>query len=138
AVREQQRDGLWADTGLVDEVHVDAAQRHRELSPRVELSFPCAPIVAVAPVGDERFHVREVRAVAPRLSRDLVRPPHAIETRAEVIEHGVRNADRERTGGGHGRIIDVGDDFRPPTSPRRYCGVAQEPKFVPADVAYTP
>ena len=104
AVREQQRHRARPHPGLVDEVQVDAAQRHGELPARVELHLLRAPVVAVAPVADERLHVGEVGAVAPRLAGDLVGPAHARQARAQVVEHGVGHADGERAGR-HGRRL---------------------------------
>ena len=53
AVRQQQR--LWscALSLLVDEVEIDATDRHLELTKRIQLRFVPPPVVAVAPVGAE-------------------------------------------------------------------------------------
>src|SRR5262249_19041044 len=133
-VREQERHWTRTDAGLVDEVQVDAADRRGELAPSVELGLLGAPVVAVAPVGDERFHVGEVGAVPPRLAGNLVRPAHPGGAVAQIFEDGAGDADRERTGLGHERIIDVGDPKRSPASHRYFAG-AQLPKLVPADEA---
>src|SRR5262249_52639783 len=96
SVREEERQRVGPDAWLVDEVNVDAGDRRRELTEAIQGRFVGPPIVLVAPVRNELFHVREVGAVAPRLTRRFVRPAHALEPRAHVGQHAVGHVDRER------------------------------------------
>src|SRR5262249_7246387 len=57
-----------------------------------------APVVAVAPVGDELAQVAAARPVAPVLVRDLGRPGDGLEPALEIVELRLRDLDREALG----------------------------------------
>ena len=86
AVREQQRHRVRTAALLVDEVQVDAAERHRELSEGVEPRLVRAPVEAVAPVRDQRPAGTRGWSRTPSRARDLVGPAHAVEALAQVGE----------------------------------------------------
>jgi hypothetical protein len=79
----------------VDEVQVDARQRHGELRESVQRRLLRAPVETVAPVLDQRLQVAHARSGGPGLARRLVRPARASQPRAQVVEHGVGDAQRE-------------------------------------------
>ena len=55
-----------------------------------------APVVAVAPVGDQLAQVGEVGAVVPARAGDLVGKARAREALAQIGEHGVGDGDAKR------------------------------------------
>src|SRR5207245_1779293 len=57
-----------------------------------------APVVALAPVGDQLLHVGQARAVLPAGLRRLVGPAHAREPRAKILQHVVGHVELEGLG----------------------------------------
>ncbi len=96
AVGDQQRHGVGLARRLVDEMQVDAADRHRELPEAVELGFPGAPVEACAPVVGKLLRVRHAGSGRPRLQRRLVGPARAREAVAQVGDVGVGDLEGER------------------------------------------
>ena len=93
--------GLRPVARHVDEVQIDSAEGHHELTQLIEPRFMRVPVVPLAPVCDERLHVTQIGAVAPADLR-LVWPPHALETSAEVRQYVFGNVNRERLRRRHG------------------------------------
>ena len=130
-VGDEQGQGVRPDPRGADEVQVQVAHRYRELRELVEPGLLGAPVISVAPVGDELLHVGEARAVAPALAGNLVRPAHALEARPEVGQDLVGDADRERPRRHWVVILPEG----PREFPRRASGSPLECRRVVADQA---
>ena len=86
AVRQQQRLCRCALSLLVDEVEIDATDRHLELTKGIQLRFVPPPVVAVAPVGAEMLQVGGIGAVVPRCARNPVWPTRARQPIAKIIK----------------------------------------------------
>jgi hypothetical protein len=79
----------------VNEVNVDAVDPGYELRQSIELGFRLAPVVAGAPMLDERLELRELDALRLVSNRLLVGPPCRRDPAAEIIEPLVWNVDAE-------------------------------------------
>src|SRR6266567_96686 len=97
-VQEQEREGGWANAGLMDEVHLDFRQGHRKLLEGIEAGLVDTPVILGAPVVDELAQIGQVRAVLPASARDLVGPADAVQPLAQVSEGGVWDPDSKWSG----------------------------------------
>ena len=89
AVREQQRHRVGSPARLVDEMQVDAADRHLELREAVELALPAArQSKPSAPVVEQAFHIGEAGARRPRRA--------AAARRESACARGARSSQRVR------------------------------------------
>ena len=59
-MRHDQRQGVRMTRADVNEVDVDAVDRRHELRQGVELGLGLSPVVAGAPILDERLELREL------------------------------------------------------------------------------
>ena len=96
-MREQQRERRRPLALDVQEVQVDAVQRHLELRKGVEPRLLRAPVEAVAPVLDQLAQVRDVGAVGPGLAGRLVGEARAREALAQVGDRVVGDVEPERS-----------------------------------------
>ncbi len=80
----------------VDRLTVDLGA---ELRQSVEPGLVRAPVVLVAPVGDELAHVVDGDAVVPSRVVELVREPGLRKSPAEIVEVGLVDVDPERLDG---------------------------------------
>ena len=96
--------GARPDAAHVDEVDAEPADAGAELREAVERRLVRAPVVAIAPVGDQLAQVGEVRPVGPAGAGDLVGEARAREALAQVGEDGVRHGDAKRLDL-HGRLL---------------------------------
>ena len=105
-VRQRQRHGRGHGRSLVDEVDLEPVDVRRVLRQLIEAPLLGPPVEAGLPVGDELFQVRQVRAVVPPRSGDLVREARHREARLEIREHRVGHADGVGRDGRalHGRL----------------------------------
>jgi len=85
----------WVMTSgkLVDQVDLQASDLGAELLELVQAGLVRAPVVAIAPVGDELSYVGEVRAVSPSRARHLVRKARARQPLPQIGEVGVGDVD---------------------------------------------
>ena len=74
AMRHDQRQGVRDARADVDEVDVHAVDRRHELRQGVELGFGLSPVVAGAPILDERLELRELYALRLVIDRLPVGP----------------------------------------------------------------
>src|SRR5712692_7815175 len=81
----------------MNEVDGQPVDGRRELFEAVEPSLLFAPVVPVAPVGDELLQVANVSAICPPVALQRLWKARLAEPRLEVCEHGVGHVDRERT-----------------------------------------
>ena len=101
-VADDERERVGALALDVDEVDAEPVDLGAELRQRVQTPLLLPPVVAVAPVGGQLPHVREIRPHRPARAVDLVRPPRRVEARPQVVENGVVDVNLERLGrGGH-------------------------------------
>src|SRR2546425_8065499 len=95
AVREQERHGIYPTARLVDEVQLDAVQRHGELPQAVDARFVRAPVEALLPMSHELSQMGEASPGRPGLERRLVRKARARQTLAQIGERGFGNVEFE-------------------------------------------
>ncbi len=89
---------------LVDEVDPLIVDPSREVIEAVERGLLGAPVVRVAPVGEQFFEIAELGTVAPLGSSDLLRKAGGGESLLQVVEDFVGNSDLEAGDGvAHGR-----------------------------------
>ncbi len=69
----------------VDEVDVQAVNGCRELVELVQLSLVGLPVVLLAPVGNEVFHILEIDPVSPTRAIDRVRKARAVQAFLQVL-----------------------------------------------------
>src|SRR5215213_4758668 len=107
AVEKQDRYGIVAVCPLVDEVQIDALQRHAVLLEVVQLRLLRTPVVLVLPVGGELSRVREAHPVAPPGARDLVWPARALQALVQIGKKRVGQGDPEGFGSsvGYWRVV---------------------------------
>ena len=96
AVRHHEREGRTAPRSLMDEMEPLPFDRRHVVVEAVQLALVDAPVVLVAPVGDQLLEIRAVGAVRPRLARRIGRPARQVETVAQVVELLVGDTDLER------------------------------------------
>jgi hypothetical protein len=65
AMREQQRHRRRAFAGGMQEVQIDAVQRHAELREGIGRRLLCAPVEPVLPIAEQAARVRNIGAVGP-------------------------------------------------------------------------
>ena len=75
----------------VNEVNVHAIDRRHELRQGVELGLGLAPVVAGAPILDERLELRELYALRLVIDRLPVGPARLRDAMAEVVERFIRD-----------------------------------------------
>ncbi len=80
----------------MDEVDLLAVDVGEEVRPPVEPIFLGAPVERRLPVLAQALQIREVGAVVPTGSRDLIGPAGAGQAVAEIVEHRLRNLDAKR------------------------------------------
>jgi len=76
---------LWPDPAGMNEVDVEAVDPGMELRELIDEPFPFFPIEAGEPVVMKAAQVREISAVSPVGSRNLVRPPRPPQSRGEIL-----------------------------------------------------
>ena len=96
AVRQDQRDAVAAPRPFVNEMNARAVDVGAEVVERVEPALLLAPVELVSPVAEHVAQVREIGALAPRISRRSVRPTRCADARSKVRQHIVIEPDRER------------------------------------------
>ena len=87
-MHDEQRSGIRASTRDVDEVNGDTPDPRHELGQRVQRGFVPPPVVAVAPVVDERSQIGQARAESPLEAMNLVGPSYPRQALAQVGEDG--------------------------------------------------
>src|SRR5262249_20293830 len=112
AMRDQQWQGMRVARLDVDEVDVETVEPRLELRKRVELRFRLAPVVLVAPVGDQRLQLRELNTL--RLIGDglLVRPARRTNTVAQIDDRVFGDVDLEWSNRGVGCRVAHGSPLR--------------------------
>jgi hypothetical protein len=123
AVHDQQRQRRRPAPARVDQVQAEAVDVRAEVRQRVDRALLRAPVEPGLPVAHELAHVAEARAVVPARALDLVRPARAREALAEVVEHGLRDVDGERSDV-HWRPVRA----RPTGDRCRRCAALAEPR----------
>ena len=83
-MRHDQRQGIRMPRADVNEVDIDAVDRCHELRQRVELGLRLSPVVAGAPILDERLELRELYALRLVIDRLLVGPARCGDTLAKI------------------------------------------------------
>src|SRR5215813_11988366 len=83
-MQQQERIRGWPVSRDVQEMQVDAAERHGELRKGVEPPFLRPPVKAVAPIFDKLPHISDIGAVSPRFAWRLVGKTHALEPLVQV------------------------------------------------------
>src|SRR6185369_5305577 len=89
AVSDDERERRWAGAPRVDEMDAEPADGGAEVRKPVQTRLGGAPVVAVAPVGDQLPHVGELRSVVPARAGDLVGEARARQALAQIRENGV-------------------------------------------------
>ena len=86
---------MWAAAAHVHEVQRDAVDLAAKVLVAIHRSFLCAPVEAIAPVGDEfpEFVFRD--AVLPTAVGEVARPASAYEPISQIVERAVGNVDAE-------------------------------------------
>jgi hypothetical protein len=115
-MRHDQRQSIGMLRADVNEVNVHAVDRCHELRQGVELGLGLSPVVAGAPILDERLQLRQLYALRLVIDRLAIRPPCFGDAPTKVFERRLRDADGEgpdraifsRTGVGQG-----GKDAKP-------------------------
>src|SRR5207245_3684082 len=92
---EQERHGIYPTARLVDEVQLDAVQRHGELPQAVDARFVRAPVEALLPMSHELSQMGEASPGRPGRERRLVRKARARQTLAQIGERGFGNVEFE-------------------------------------------
>ena len=109
AVRKQQRQRRRSLARHVQEVQVDAVERHDILGKGVEPGFLRTPIKAGVPVMHEFAQIAHIRAVGPRRPGRLVREARACEALAQVGQRRFGDVQGERRGFcSHGAVLPEG------------------------------
>jgi len=112
-VRHQERQGLVMPRADVRELDVQPVDLGDELRQRVERRLDLAPVVAVAPVFDERAQLRQLDTLGPVADGLLVGPARRPHAPPELVDLFLRNVDPEgadRRGVGHcGRLVRAGN-----------------------------
>ena len=90
-MRHDQRHGVRMTRADVNEVNVHAVDRCHELRQGVELGLGLSPVVAGAPILDERLELRELYALRLVIDRLAIRPPCFRDAPAKVIERRLRH-----------------------------------------------
>ena len=76
----------------VNEVNRKVIECCLELRPLSKLGLGISPVVAIAPVGNERLHCRQRRTLVPAVCCLALRPPDAVETAVQIVERCVGRA----------------------------------------------
>ena len=95
-MRHDQRHGVRMTRAHMNEVDVHAVDRRHELRQGVELGFGLSPVVAGAPMLDERLELRELYALRLVIDRLPVGPARVRDAAAEVLERRLRHLNCER------------------------------------------
>ena len=85
-VEDEQGHGVRAFSSSVDEVDLLAFDLGDVVRPGVETSLCCPPVEVVGPVAAQVPQVVKVGALLPRRCPQLVRPPGADQTLAQISE----------------------------------------------------
>src|SRR4029453_17993467 len=96
AVGEEQRQGVGFGGADVEEVDVLPVDGGDELGEPVEPGLLLAPVVAVGPVGGQRFQVAARPPAGPADPGQLVGPAGAVQPLAQVVQVGLGDVDPER------------------------------------------
>ena len=83
----------------MDEVNVDAIDRRDELRKAIQLLLHPSPVVACAPIANQRLQLRQLRALLLIGDGFLVGPARGPNAPAKVIELGRRNIPFVKYGG---------------------------------------
>jgi hypothetical protein len=97
AMREQQRQGCPALSLLVDEVEINAIDRHGEVMEAIEHRLLCTPVVVGAPVIDQRSQILPIGSKGPVGIGDFVGPASGIEPLLQIEQQGIIDRDNERS-----------------------------------------
>ena len=79
----------------MNEVNVHAVDRRHELRQGVELGLGLSPVVAGAPILDERLELRELYALRLVIDRLPVGPARVRDALAKVVERRLRHLNLE-------------------------------------------
>ena len=90
-MRQQQRQWPRPIALHMQEVQVDAVQRHRVLRKRVEERLLRPPVEAGVPVLDKLLEVGDIGSECPRLARRLVGKARACQPLAQIDDGAVRD-----------------------------------------------
>ena len=96
AVREDERERVGLGRARVEEVHAGAVDLGEEVVELVEARLASAPVVVVAPVGDELLQVAALGAVVPARVGDLLREAGAPSRSRRSSRTRVGDVDAER------------------------------------------
>jgi hypothetical protein len=96
AVRHQQRQGVGVRRADVRELDVEAVDLDDELRQLVQPGLDPAPVVAAAPVLDERAELPELDALRPVADGLLLRPASRLHPPPQLVDLLLRDFDVER------------------------------------------
>ena len=96
AVAQDQRRGVGACTGLMDEVDRHAVDVRLVVREPVHGALGPAPVVLGPPILDQLLQIGLVRAVRPFLVGELAGPTRLVQPISQVVQHRVRYVDRKR------------------------------------------
>ena len=80
----------------MDKMDRNILNRHIVVRECLHLLFVVAPIVALAPVGDEFFQLGSVGAVLPFVIGEIIGPAHTGKPFAYISKRGFGNSNGER------------------------------------------
>jgi hypothetical protein len=100
AVGHEQRQGVLVGRADVGELDVEPVDLGDELGQCVQRGFGLAPVVAAAPVLDERAELGQLDPLGPVVDRLPVRPPRGRDAPAQVVDLLLWDFDTEGADGG--------------------------------------
>src|SRR6266699_5785492 len=95
AMRDKQRDGARSFAFDMDKVQTEAVNGGPELWKTVQQAFLCAPVIGIAPVGNQLLEIVQVRPIVPASTGYLVRPAGALQALLQIAENVIIDLDRK-------------------------------------------
>jgi hypothetical protein len=77
-------------------MHPGAIDVRHEMREQVELTLMTAPVVLVAPVGNQRIQIVRIAAALPSGVGENAHAAPAMEARAQIVQHLPGDADAKR------------------------------------------
>src|SRR5215216_447916 len=100
SVQDDERQRIFMLRADVDEVDVQPVDLGYEVRQSLQFRLALAPVVLVVPVARERLHRRQLHALRGILDGLLLGPARRRDTRPQVLELRLRDADVEGADGG--------------------------------------
>src|SRR5260221_7876791 len=95
AMRDNQRHGMWSFAFDMQKVQTKAVNGSLKLRETIQQAFLRAPVVGIAPVGDQLLEIVQVRPIVPASTGYLVRPAGALQALLQIAENVIIDLDRK-------------------------------------------